>query len=279
MKGYTTREVSKILGLTDRQVRAYAAAGLVEPDRGARGVLLFSFEDLVFLRAARGLFAARIPVRRLRRALSKLRDQLPRGRRLTGVRIAVEGKRIVAGDGAARWQPESGQILFDFGVEELARKAAPLARRAFRQAEQERGESLSAEEWFRWGCELEPTAPQEAREAYERALALDSRHADAQVNLGRLLHESGDASGAERHYRAALAARSTHATAAFNLGVALEDLGRSGEALEPTKMPRARSGERRRPLQRRDPLRTAGRLPDALRHLKSYRTLTRDRSR
>src|SRR2546425_10924423 len=117
-------------------------------------------------------------------------------------------------------------------MEELARKAAPVARRAFRQAQEESGDTLSAEEWFGWGCELEATSLEEAREAYRRALALDPRHADAHVNLGRLLHESGDAAGAESHYRRALEARPDHATAAFDLGVALEDLGRDREALE-----------------------------------------------
>lgn len=229
---YTTGEVSQILGIAPSRVRTYVRAGLVEPERGPRGNLRFKFQDLVMLRAARGLFEARVSSRRLSRALAHLREQLPRGRGVTGVRITVEGRSIVAGDGAARWQPESGQILFDFEMEELAAKAAPVARRAFREAEQERGDSLSAEEWFGWGCEMEATSPEEAREAYGKAVGLDPRHADAQVNLGRLLHEAGDAAAAERRYRLALEARPDHATAAFNLGVALEDLSRPAEALE-----------------------------------------------
>lgn len=232
MTGFTIREVSEILGLTARQIRACAKAGWIEPGRGPRGDLRFSLEDLVFLRAARGLFEANVSGSRRRRALHRLCEQLPRGRGIRGIRITVEGKRIVAGQGSARWQPESGQTLLDFGPEEPAPEPVPMAPQALRLVESEEGDRLSAEEWFGWGCEMEATSLEEAREAYSRALALDPRHADAHVNVGRLLHESGDAAGAEGHYRHALEARPDHATAAFDLGVALEDLGRDREALE-----------------------------------------------
>ena len=68
-------------------------------------------------------------------------------------------------------------------------------------------------------------------EEYERALAVDANHADAHVNLGRLLHEAGKPFDALAHYRAALTTRPKDGTAAFNLGVALEDLDRTGEAI------------------------------------------------
>ena len=82
MKGYTSRDVAKLLGLTVAQVRAFAHDGFLTPGRGPRGELLFSFQDLVILRTAKGLVAARIPTRRIRRALRRLRSELPRGRSL-----------------------------------------------------------------------------------------------------------------------------------------------------------------------------------------------------
>lgn len=278
MKGYGAREVAQILGLSEGQVRAYVRSGFLEPERGPRGRLRFSFQDLVLLRTAKGLLAARIGPRRVRRALARLSEQLPEGRPLTSLHIAAEGNRIVVADGSTRWQPESGQILFDFGIGELAEKVAPLARQGFRQAKEE-AERLSAEEWYEWGCELEHAAPEEAREAYGRALALDPSHADCHVNLGRLLHEAGDAARAEQHYRRALEARPTDATAAFNLGVALDDLGKFDQAL--------RAYERAISL---DPENTdahynaanlcerLGLRATALRYWKSYRNLTRVRS-
>jgi tetratricopeptide (TPR) repeat protein len=275
MKGYGTRDVAQILGLSPAQVRGYVRSGFLEPERGERGDFRFSFEDLVFLRTAKGLLEARIGPRRVKRALAKLREQIPEGRRLTGLRITAEGSRVVVADGTARWQPESGQALLDFGVAELAEKVAPLAREAFREA-QEDGDDLTADDWYEWGCELEAAAPPEAREAYRRALALDPVHADALVNLGRLLHESGDARGAEEHYRRALAARPGDATAAFNLGVALEDLGRTQEALAAYEGAVALEPDNADAHYNAASLyERAGQVQAALRHLKSYRNILR----
>ncbi len=231
MTGYATREVAQILGLTQAQVRSYVRSGFLEPERIAGKRLRFSFPDLVFLRTAKGLLAAGLPARRVRRSLARLRGQLPSGRRLAGLRIAAHGDEVVVADGDGLWQAESGQALFDFGVAELARQAAPLAQRAFREASRE-SEALTAADWFALGCDLEPTAPDEAKQAYTRALELAPGHADARVNLGRLLHESGDAAGAESQYRQALASDPKNATAAFNLGVALEDIGNARAALD-----------------------------------------------
>lgn len=230
MTGYTTSDVAKLLGLSAAQVRGFARAGFLAASRGPRGQWLFSFQDLVLLRAAKALAAARIPPRRIRRALKQLKRQLPQGRPLSGLRIAAEGDRIVVADGETAWYPESGQVVLDFHVADLASKAGPIARRRAAAARQE--ETLSAEEWYALGFDLEVTSPDDARDAYRRALELDPHHAGAHVNLGRLLHEAGRLEDALAHYRLALAANPADATAAFDLGTALEDLGRTAEAIE-----------------------------------------------
>lgn len=229
MNGYTTRDVAELLDLSPPQVRRLARAGLPEADRGPRGEYRFSFPDLVLLRTARELREARVPPRRIRAALRELRDALPRGRPLSAVRISAEGGRVLVREGETVWNPESGQVQFDFAVSELAERVAPRARRAAAAARAAEGET-DPEEWYELGRELELSDPAEARDAYRRALELDPQHADARVNLGYLLQEEGRLEAAVEHYRAALAAEPTHATAAFNLGVALEDLGRPREA-------------------------------------------------
>jgi tetratricopeptide (TPR) repeat protein len=230
MKSYGTTDVARLLGLSTGQVRSLARAGVLSPDRGPRGALRFSFQDLVLLRTAKALAEARLSTRRIRGALRRLIDQLPRGRSLSEVRITAEGDRVVVRDEQTAWQPESGQLLLDFTVAELATRAAPVARRLARDARRAEGE-LSANRWLALGIDLEAAAPADARDAYRRALELEPAHAMARLNLGRLLQESGRVAEAEAHYRAVLEREGANPTAWFNLGTALEDLGRTGEAI------------------------------------------------
>jgi len=227
--GYTTAEASRLVGLTPAQIRSFVRSGFLEPKRGNRREYRFRFQDLVVLRAARDLAAERVPSRRLRRVLRDLRSQLPRGRSLAELRISFEAGNIVVRSGGQVWEPESGQRLLDFEVAELAAKAAPLAPMLIERAGDPA--SLSAEDWYELGYELEASSIEQARGAYERALDADDEHADAHLNLGRLLHEDGDPKAAFAHYQSALSARPEDATAAFNLGVAHQDLGRVEQAL------------------------------------------------
>jgi tetratricopeptide (TPR) repeat protein len=227
---YSLREVSAMLGLSPAQIRAYATAGFLDPERGSHGELRFGFHDLIILRTAGELSAANIPQRKVRRVLERLREQLPEGKSLTGVRIAADGERVIVRDGDAVWNPESGQSLFDFSVADIAAAAAPLILRNAAEA-REREHELTADEWYELGCELEMSSSDEAKDAYERVLRIDPHHSDAHVNLGRLLHEQNAPAAAEQHYRAALELEPEHEIAIFNLGVALEDLGRVDDAI------------------------------------------------
>lgn len=274
MKCYTTRDVAHLLGLSEPQVRSHARVGYLSPDRGPRNAYRFSFQDLVLLRAAKALSEARVGPRRVRRALRTLARELPAGRSLSGLRISSEDGRIVVRDGTESWHPESGQLLLDFRVADLADRAAPTARRLARRARRS-GMSLTADQWYSLGVDLESAAPADARDAYSRAVALDPRHASARVNLGRWLQEDGHPELAIAEYRAALASQPGHPTAAFNLGTALEELGRRAQAIEAY----------RRALDADDDFadahfnlarlyEQAGKRSAALRHLKAYKLLT-----
>ena len=230
MKSYTTRDVARLLGLSEAQVRSHARVGYLAPDRGPRNAYRFSFQDLVLLRTAKALSEARIAPRRIRRALRALTRELPAGRSLSEIRISSEGDRVVVSDGSAAWNPESGQLIFDFHVAELAGQAAPVARRLARQARRSE-DPLTAEQWYDLGTDLETAAPDDAQDAYARAVSLDPMHAAARVNLGRLLQDAGRPTEAAEQYRAALATQPAHPTAAFNLGTALEDLGQRADAI------------------------------------------------
>lgn len=272
MTGYSTRDVAEILGVPPRRIREYVSAGVLEPAREGRAYR-YGFRDVVLLRTIAELREAGATPRRIRRSLERLKEQLPRGRPLSAVRIATEGGRIVARDRNATWEPDTGQLAIDFEVADLAARAEPFVRGSAKRAERE---ALDADGWFELGLELESVSPGEAETAYRAALTSDPDHPGAHLNLGRLLHETGEVTAAESHYRRALAADESNATAAFNLGVALEDRGEIGAAI--------RAYER---AVRLDPLHPEGhynlarlcegegRPAQALRHLARYRQLVR----
>lgn len=236
--GYTTRDVAALLGIPVAQVRSYVRSGFLVPGQGPRGEYRFTFQDLILMRTAKGLVEARVPPRRIVLALRNLRDQLPEGKPITGVRISAQDHHVVVRDGREVWNPESGQALLDFEVSDLAREAASLdnqrARRFAAAAVPEavEPEADSADEWFDRGAELEYDDPAAAEDAYRQALEIDPTMVDARLNLGRLLHEAGRTVEAEGHYRTALETRPDDSTALFNLGVALQDLHRPAEAAE-----------------------------------------------
>jgi tetratricopeptide (TPR) repeat protein len=206
--------------------------GFVHPGRGVRGELRFTFQHLVLLRTAKELLAVRSPAK-VKRALNSLRRQLPTGRDLASLRITAQGDEIIATDDGESWIPSSGQTLINFKTADIAASVAPLAKEAEDESPLELvEEALTAEDWYELGCELEPVDHEQAREAYRRVLEYHPDHPDAHVNLGRILHEAGEISAAERHYRMALAARPEDSIASFNLGVALQDMGELDEAIE-----------------------------------------------
>jgi tetratricopeptide (TPR) repeat protein len=227
MTGYTTREVAEVLGITQVQVRSFARSGVLEPGRGPGGELRFTFQDIVLLRAARELRERDLSPQRIRRALKHLRGQLPEGRPLSAVSIAAAGEHVIVRDKGTTWEPETGQVAFDFSVGELASRVEPFAGRMARDAHDE---ELDADAWYDLAWDLEAVSLTQAAEAYRQVLALAPDHFEARVNLGRLLHESGELSDAEAEYRQALETDPTSALATYNLGVALEDQNRLEEA-------------------------------------------------
>jgi tetratricopeptide (TPR) repeat protein len=228
VSGYATRDVAALLGLSVAQVRSYIRDGFLSPPQGPRGEYRFSFQDLILLRTAKGLLAAKVPRRRIRLALQKLQQQLPAGKPLTGVRITAQGHRVVVRDGHELWDPASGQIFLDFDVAELQREAATLV--PVTDSRPKKREPSTAEVWLMEGLELEGEDPEGAVAAYRRALDLDPDLPDVWLNIGRLLHEQGSLAEAERCYRRAVELRPDEPVAAYDLGVALQDQERFAEA-------------------------------------------------
>ncbi len=226
-EAWTLRSIRQALGLSRGVVAGLVAAGFVSPTRGPRNEYRFSFQDVVLLRTAHALRAAKIPPRRIVRSLQRLRSTLPERLPLSGLRITAVGNAIAVRDGATHWEPESGQLLFDFELAPARHGSVALLQRAPQPAP---GRS-EADAWFERGAALEADDAPAAERAYRAALALAPGHVDACLNLGVLLCESGHCDDAVAIYSRTLALRPAVALLHYNLGVALEDRGDAAAAI------------------------------------------------
>lgn len=220
---YTTREVAGLSGLSEAQVRQYVRRGVLDSARSGGGRYRFSFQDVVLLRTARGLLDADLSVRRTIAALLKLKRGLDAGGSLASMRIFVDGDDVVVREASALWNIDSGQGRLDFDVGEVASEVATLAEKR-RFFEGEDFEDLGSDEWYNFGLDLEEMDPERAPDAYEKAIGLDPKNADAHVNLGRLCQLKGDLKSAKRHYQLALDAAPDHQLASYNMGTVFDEL-------------------------------------------------------
>ena len=239
MHSYGVGDVERMLNLSRSTIRGLISRGFVAPERGPRREYRFSFQDLLVMRTARALVQAKVPARRIGRSLNALRRQLPQSVPLTGLTICAVGNDVVVRKGANRWQAESGQYLLELDVNvsgdslqivEIEGRAE-TARNGRATAEAQEA-AADAQSWFERGLSEEERDIQKAVAAYERCRQLDMQHVAARINLGRLLHESGKLTEAQRVYREALRECEPDPTLYFNMGVLLEDSERNEEAIE-----------------------------------------------
>jgi len=215
---YTLSDAAAVLGTSEARVLQLVDAGL--PERAAllrrAGARALTFQDLVLLRNAKRLVDQAIAPARVADALRQARARLPADRPMSALRLEAAGQQVVVREGPTRIAADSGQVLLDLDVPAVPGPAT----------------TTDVDALFSEAQSLEDRAPARARVLYAQLLGRAPAHADAHVNLGRLLHEAGELTAAQTHYRAALAARPDDATAAYNLAVSLGDQGRPAEAVQ-----------------------------------------------
>ena len=94
MHTYSLRDLESMLGVSRAVIAGLIAAGFVTPSRGKRREYRFTFQDVVLLRTAHSLQAARIPPRKILQSLKRLKDTLPDELPLSGLRITAVGNEI-----------------------------------------------------------------------------------------------------------------------------------------------------------------------------------------
>ena len=246
---YTFAAVAKILDLPESKLRYWAQVGFVGPSVRDGGKVLFSFQDLISVKAAKELVDRGFAVAAIRKTLERVRSSLPHvDRPLDRIRVAFDGESLVVVDGGNAFEA-SGQKVFDFGLDELAERAAvtPMAAgpadaaaaaadtAAGRaptvpspSADTKRGASaVTAYDWFIQGlaADADPTRLDQAARCYEKALALDAGLAAAHTNLGHLAFARGNVAAARAAFEAALAVDPDQPEARFNLANLILEAG------------------------------------------------------
>jgi len=219
MQQYSLADLKRLFGLPPTLVRKLSKAGFITPP-APRGKSNFSFQDLLVLRVAGALKAAKVSTPKIAAALEKIGKVLPSDR-LTAIALAASGKDFAVREGSREWEA-SGQYALPLMTSPVPGPVAELrSPRAVPAA------ALAHEHYLR-GHMLEETDVAAARAAYLAALSVQEDHLEARINLGRLLHLDGQLEAAEKLYRQA---KTTSALLSFNLATLLEDLERETEAV------------------------------------------------
>jgi tetratricopeptide (TPR) repeat protein len=210
-KLYDQREVSRLTGISESQIRYWDRQGLITHREKDRGRLWFDFQSLVAFRTVRDLRRQGVSLHKIRHCVAKLRQIMPGLKQpLSEVRISLVADQLILGKNRRRFTPE-GQLFIDF----TGGESAPVTPT-----------SEGSEELFFQGLEDEEAGRlSEAREKYEKVLAAVPDHVDALVNLGTILFLTGHARNAASRYLQALAINPDHAEANYNLANLMESQG------------------------------------------------------
>lgn len=227
---FTRREVAKLLGVSETRLRSLDRAAIVSPS-GQRGrKRVYTFQDLIALRATRELLEHRIRLRDVARAIGALRATLPRVTRpLQQLRIVGDGRRVVVRSDAGTFEPLTGQMVLDFEVQSLRDDVVRVLRP---ETSSERATTAYDLYIQASGLDEDPATYDDAEALYRRAIRLDPQLAIAYTNLGNIRFRRGDEAGAESLYRQAIELDARQPEAHYNLGYVMLERGDAHSATE-----------------------------------------------
>lgn len=99
-QGFRAPQVCKIVGITYRQLDYWARTDLLTPSlraaSGSGSQRVYAFQDIVQLRVVKRLLDAGMSLKRIRQAVTILREELHSDRPLTDVTLLSDGSTIYA---------------------------------------------------------------------------------------------------------------------------------------------------------------------------------------
>lgn len=260
---YAANEAARVTGVTASRLRYWSKSGFLTPTGEEGKRRLYTFQDLIAIRAAKGLLDHGVSLQRVRSSIENLRSTLPRVTKpLVELRVQADGPSIVVRSSDSTFDASTGQLLIDFDVSDLhdaivrelkLDSRAPALRRAAYdfylegcRLDEDEVTFDRAEEAYREAIDLDPSLasaltnlgnlrfrrgfPDEAESLYRRALELDAAQPEAFYNLGFLYFEKGELPMSIACFEQALAMDPAFADAHFNLAMAYEEIGKAAVA-------------------------------------------------
>lgn len=222
-RSYSLLDLSRLLDLPGRTLRAWVERGFIEPAEERQGLMYFDYAQAAAARSICGLLAAGATVAKLRRALLELQACLPQSAAVVAQLTVLEhtGRLAHRREDGLLMQP-NGQLLFEFPTQDSAEDLFAFAPRP-----------PGIEELFERALDFEELGRHaEAADLYRQALIEDPLDPVLHFNLGNVVFALGDASRAAESYRKALELDGGYAEAWNNLGNSLAELGSRDESVE-----------------------------------------------
>jgi tetratricopeptide (TPR) repeat protein len=234
---YGFAAAARIVGLSESKLRYWSQSGFVGPSLRRAGRQVYSFQDLVSVRAAKELVDRGFQPAQIRKALEQVRTKLPTvDRPLAKLRVTWDGSSLSVVEDGVTFEV-SGQRRFDFGLSDLAARATEVCALSAAPSAPEKTASepatiVGAYELFSKGLAMEalPEQTATAEACYRQALEHDPGLAAAHTNLGGLAFRRGDLSLARIEFEAALALDPEQPEARYNLAGLLYQQGESERA-------------------------------------------------
>ncbi len=205
-----------MLNVSKRQLESWERQAFV------RGGDVFTFRDMIAIRALLKLREKRVPTAKIGQALTSLRRKLSEIESpLSELALHWDGRRISVRVAGQRMEAVSGQLLLDFDASSRAPAPTTFA------AKPKTDPVVEAEGYFQQGLTLEETgAPvTQAIAAYEKAIEVNPNAAGALVNLGTIYFRDRKLKKAESCYRRALEADPKYPLAHFNMANLYDEQG------------------------------------------------------
>jgi DNA-binding transcriptional MerR regulator len=222
---YTVAEVSRLFGYKPSRLRYWHRSGLLGPSARVAGRNYYTFQDLVGIRAAKGLLEQGVPLQQVRRSVESLREAFPRTTLpLSELRVLADGRTVLVQDDAGTYEPTTGQAVLDFRIDGLDEQTYDQAEQAYQKA-LSLDPTLSNALTNLGNLEYRRDQLEAAEQYYRRALECDPEQPEALYNLGFLHFERDEVDEAVFLFREALKSDPSFADAHFNLAMALEERG------------------------------------------------------